>query len=59
MESSAWCNYLVPAFLAIFGLGMALFLSNGLKKRKGKIEQELEKLACLKTTLFRAPFVSQ
>jgi hypothetical protein len=59
MESSAWCYYLVPAFLSIFSLGMALFLSNGLKKGKGKMDQELEKMDCLKTTLFNAPFVSQ
>jgi hypothetical protein len=49
MESNAWCYYIVPASLALFGLGMAFFVSRGLKRRTGKIEQEIERLAfCLK-----------
>jgi len=55
MEPSAWCYYIVPISLALFGLGMAFFVSRSLKKRTGKIEQELERLACFKAEPLKIP----
>lgn len=48
MEPTTWCLYLVPVSLALFGCGMAIFVSKGLKNRTGRIERELERLNCLK-----------
>ncbi|MDE1765595.1 MAG: hypothetical protein KGI27_04865 [Thaumarchaeota archaeon] len=53
MEYTIWCYYLVPASMALFGFGMVIFVSKGLKKRTGKIERELERLACLKALSLR------